>query len=482
MLRFLIFLELTLLLLFSANAQVFDMVVDAQGSGGYQTIQSAIDAVSNNKSDRTLILVLNGKYSEKILVPSSKVNVSLIGESQEGVIITWNDYAGSETGLSSAATATLQVDAKDFYMENVTVQNTAGRVGQALAIRTVGDRGVYKNCSFVGFQDTYYAHKARQYNYQCYVEGGVDFIYGDATAVFDECTVNCVSGGSYITAPADTKLYSRLSSGDKFYNGLMILRSEVTCNTDVSANSYYLGRPWQPDASSVFILCKLGNHIKSEGWHPGGDGNNLSGYYAEYQNTDLDGETIDVSQRVDWSHQITDEWFQNYYKLDYFFKKDGVIWEAKTMTKALLTPENLRVDGTLIRWDATDQAIGYVVFYNNSFVAITEAPSILADGMEIENVEVKSVRDNGVLSDPSNKNLLVGNNEFQLVEAPDVWFNNKTIYSSENIQLTIYSVNGVVLKSYKQVRQQSLSELPHGAYILKATNSKGKKIVQKFML
>ena len=470
-----------LLLAFTAKAKVFDLVVDANGTGDYTTIQGAINAVTDNNAKRTLIFVRNGTYNEKVDVSATKINVSVIGESVEGVILSWNDYAGVN-GISSADSYTLMTEGKDFYMENVTVENTAGNVGQALAIRTVGDRGVYKNCRFLGFQDTYYAHKARQYNYQCYVEGGTDFIYGDATAVFEQCNINCVKGGSYITAPADTKLFTQFSSGNKFYNGLMMLECEVTANTDVPNSSYYLGRPWQPYASSVYILCKLGDHIKPEGWSTWNDDNHLKGYYAEYHNTDLNGDTIDVSQRVDWSHQITDAWIKNFYKLDFFFKKSGEVWDARLMTKALKTPENMQLDGDLIRWDAVEQAIGYVVYSNHSFFAFTEDPSISSAGLDFANVEIKSVRDNGVLSTESDTNLLVGIKTLTSVELPQIWIADKSIYTSESIEVTIYNISGVVVKTLQLSTQQSLDELPVGPYILKATNEKGKTIVQKFML
>lgn len=475
----------TILLVFvivASKAEVFSLIVDSNGNGDHKTIQAAINAAPDNQSIRTLIFVLNGIYTEKVLVPATKVNISLIGESLEGVVISWNDYASTSTGLSSAETATLQVDGKDFYMENITVRNTAGRVGQALAIRTVGDRGVYKNCRFLGYQDTYYAHKARQYNYQCFVEGGTDFIYGDATAVFELSTINCVSGGSYITAPADTKLFTQFSSGNKFYNGLMMLQCEVTANTDVPDNSYYLGRPWQPAASSVYIKCKLGSHIKPEGWSTWNDDNHLKGYYGEYQSTSLKGDTIDVSQRVDWSYQISVDWIKNFYKLEFFLKNGTDVWDARTMTKALKTPENVQVDGDFIRWDKVDQAIGYVVYNKASFYKVTTEPLIDAAGLSLSDIQIKSVRENGVLSSVSNTNLLTGKNEIIPVNLPLVWVSNKTIFSNNNINVKLYNLGGIVVKSCQVSKELSLGELPSGPYILKATNEKGQTIVQKVML
>lgn len=467
---------------FAVRAKVFDLLVDSQGSGDYTTIQAAINAVPDNKQSRTLIFVINGTYTEKVTVAATKLNVSLVGESADGVVLAWNDYASTATGLSSAETPTLQVDGKDFYMENITVQNTAGNVGQALAIRTVGDRGVYKNCRFLGFQDTYYAHKARQYNYQCYVEGATDFIYGDATAVFEQCNINCVKGGSYITAPSDTKLFTQFTSGNTFYNGLMMLECEVTANADVPNSSYYLGRPWQPRASSVFILCKLGDHIKPEGWSIWNDDNHLKGYYAEYHNTDLNGDTIDGSQRVDWSYQITDAWFKNFYKLEFFLKNGSDVWDARTVTKALKTPENIYLDGDLIRWDVVDQALGYVVYSNNRFFAFAEEPSVSSAGLQLSDVSIKAVRNNGVLSNKSNTNLLVGTNKLPIDNQLEVWVHHRTLFSTLTSDITIYNLSGAVVENFRLTDEHPLTELPAGSYILKATTEKGNTIFQKIVL
>ena len=133
-----------LLITLVSKAKVFDLVIDPFGNGDYTTIQAALNSVKDNQNERTLILVRSGFYEEKLVVPFTKNNVSLIGEKNDKVIISWNDYAGNN-GLSSAETYTMLVEGKDFYMENITLQNTAGNIGQALAIRTVGDRNVYKN-------------------------------------------------------------------------------------------------------------------------------------------------------------------------------------------------------------------------------------------------------------------------------------------------------------------------------------------------
>ena len=250
----------------SAQAQVYDFVVAKDGSTRYSTIKLALDKVPASSPNRTLIFVKNGVYEEKVWVYANKKNVSIIGESVDGVVISWDDYSGKTSGMSTADSYTLLVEGDDFYGENLTIKNTAGNVGQAVAVRTTGDRQIFKNCKFIGFQDTYYAHKKRQYNVDCYVEGATDFIFGDATTVFENSTINSVKGGQYITAPNDTKLISTTASGDPFYHGLLFLECLLTADEDVPANSYYLGRPWGAPGSAVYIDCTLGEHIRPAGW------------------------------------------------------------------------------------------------------------------------------------------------------------------------------------------------------------------------
>ncbi|HLW07698.1 MAG TPA: pectinesterase family protein, partial [Marinilabiliaceae bacterium] len=179
-----------------AFGQVYDIVVDAHGTGDFNTIGEAISSIPNNQEKRTLILVKNGVYQEKLIVSSSKTFVSIIGEDVNNVIITWSDYQGKD-GMFGADSYTLLAEGADFYMENITVVNGYGPGAQAVAIRTTGDRQVFKNCVFKGHQDTYYAHKNRQYNFKCHIEGNTDFIYGDATAVFDSCNIHSIAGGQY---------------------------------------------------------------------------------------------------------------------------------------------------------------------------------------------------------------------------------------------------------------------------------------------
>lgn len=277
----------------------YDFVVAGDGSGNFTTVQDAIDAVPHLRKERTTIYIREGVYREKLILPSTKTNVSFIGENVEKTIITWDDYAskqnifGEEMGTSGSSGFFIYGDG--FYARDITFSNTAGPVGQAVAVRIDGDRVRFDRCRFLGNQDTLYPHgeESRQYYRNCYIEGTVDFIFGWSTAVFEQCEIFCKNRG-YITA-ASTPATSPF--------GFVFLRCRIT--GDAPEHSFYLGRPWRPYSNVVFIECEMGDHIRPEGWHnwnkPEAE---QTAFYAEYR---CYGEGADTTRRVSWSHQLTEE-------------------------------------------------------------------------------------------------------------------------------------------------------------------------------
>jgi pectinesterase len=282
-----------------AEQEHWDFIVAADGSGDFTTVQEAIDAVPHLRKNRTTIYIRNGVYREKLILPSTKTNVTFQGESTDGTIITWDDYAsrknifGEEIGTSGSSG--FYIYGEGFVARNITFSNTAGPVGQAVAVRVDGDRVLFEDCRFLGFQDTLYPHgeESRQYYRRCYIEGTVDFIFGWSTVVFEECTIFC-KGKGYITAA---------STPESSPFGFVFLRCRVT--GDAEKNSFYLGRPWRPYSNVVFLECELGPQIRPEGWHnwnkPEAE---QTAYYAEYKCT---GEGADTGDRVPWSYRLTDE-------------------------------------------------------------------------------------------------------------------------------------------------------------------------------
>lgn len=302
----------------------YDFVVAKDGSGDFFTVQEAINAVPDfRKNKRTTILVRKGEYKERVIIPECKINVSLIGE--EGTVITDDNYTSKKNifgdEMSTSGSSTVYIYAPDFYAEHITFANTAGRVGQAVACFIDGDRAYFKNCRFLGNQDTLYTYgkESRQYYEGCYIEGTVDFIFGWSTAVFKDCEIHSLGDG-YVTAPSTDqgKAY-----GYVFWNCRLTAADE--------AGKVYLSRPWRPYAQAVYIQCEMGKHIVPEGWNNWGKASNeQTVYYAEYQST---GEGANPSARVKYSHQLAD--ISKYQPEQVLAGNDG--WNPIKNGNALLT-------------------------------------------------------------------------------------------------------------------------------------------------
>ncbi|WP_442794172.1 pectinesterase family protein [Pelobium manganitolerans] len=286
------------------QAQQFSFTVAKDGSGDFKTIQEAVNKVRDHSQQTVTIHIKNGVYHEKLVIPSWKKNIALIGESKEKTIITNDDYSGKDfptkdfTGnpkYSTYTSYTVLIQATDCSAENLTIANTAGRVGQAVALMIEADRVSIKNCNILGNQDTLYTAKdGRNYFKNCFIEGTTDFIFGEATAVFEDCTIKSLSN-SYITAASTTP-------NQKF--GYVFLNCKLIAAEGV--DKVYLGRPWRPYAKTVFINCQLGKHIVPQGWDPWkGDAmfpdKEKTVFYAEYSNS---GEGAVTNERVAWAHQL----------------------------------------------------------------------------------------------------------------------------------------------------------------------------------
>lgn len=275
----------------------YDLVVAKDGSGDFFTVQEAVNAVPDyRKNIRTTILIKEGTYKEKLMIPASKNAISLIGDGE--VKITFDDYAGKDNifgeNKGTSGSASCYIYAPDFYAENITFENTSGPVGQAVACFVCADRAYFKKCSFLGFQDTLYTYGkgCRQYYEECYIEGTVDFIFGWSAAVFNRCHIHSIGNG-YITAPST-------DNGQKY--GYVFYDCDITAAEGV--DKVYLSRPWRPYAQAVFIRCNMGRHIAPEGWDNWKNAENeKTVFYAEYQSK---GEGANVKRRVGYSKQLKD--------------------------------------------------------------------------------------------------------------------------------------------------------------------------------
>jgi pectinesterase len=277
----------------------YTFTVAKDGSGDYRYIQDAIDAMRVYPLAPITLYIKNGVYNEKIELPATNTDVILIGEDMEKTIIVFNDYSGR--GKHTTFTSyTAKISGNRFRAENITFSNNAGRVGQALALYVDADKAVFKNCRFLGNQDTIFAagETARQYFVDCYIEGTTDFIFGPATAVFQNCTIKAKTN-SYITAASTTP-------GKKF--GYVFMDCKILADTSVT--KLYLGRPWRAAAKTAFIRCQLPKEIAAEGWNNWGNAANESTtLYAEYKNT---GAGADTKARPIWIKKLTDKEAKEY--------------------------------------------------------------------------------------------------------------------------------------------------------------------------
>ena len=274
----------------------YDFVVAKDGSGDFFTVQEAVNAVPDyRKEARTTIYIRKGIYNEKLVIPASKINVSLVGA--DGAVISGDDYANKPNrfgeNMGTSGTSTCYIYAPDLICENLTFENTAGRVGQAVACFVGSDRVVFRRCRFLGNQDTLYnfGKYSRQYFENCYIEGTVDFIFGSSTAVFNRCTIHSLGRG-YLTAPSTPR--------DVAY-GYVFMDCHLTAADGVE--KVYLGRPWRPYGKSVFIRCEMGSHILPAGWHnwkkPESE---KTCFFAEYRSVGAGAAT--KKERAKFSHQL----------------------------------------------------------------------------------------------------------------------------------------------------------------------------------
>lgn len=299
------------------------LVVAADGSGDFVRIQDAVNATRDLGYARVTIYIRKGVYAEKLVIPAWKTNLTLMGESADSTIITGDDYSG-KNGINTFTSYTLLVAGNDTHLINLTIRNTAGAVGQAVALHLAADRVIVSGCAIRGYQDTCYAagERNRQYVVDCFIEGTTDFIFGEAQTVFDRCHIRSLSN-SYITAAATRP-------GQAF--GFVLMNCALDARDGV--DRVYLGRPWRPYARTVILTSQLGAHIVPAGWDAwSGDvmfpDKERTAYMAEYRNT---GPGASTTARVRWSHQLTQAEARTYTVSNILKGEDG--WNPEVVLRA----------------------------------------------------------------------------------------------------------------------------------------------------
>lgn len=274
------------------------LFVARDGTAEFRNIDDAIEVCRAFMEYHKVIFVKKGTYKEKLIVPSWLTNIEICGEDRDNTIITYDDHAnvfipGTDRKMGTFRTYTVRVDGNDITFRNITIENNAARLGQAVALHTQGDRLTFVNCRILGNQDTVYTGgiNTRLYFKDCHIEGTTDFIFGPSTAWFENCTILSRTD-SYITAA---------STPHNVEYGYVFNRCKIVAAEGVS--KVYLGRPWRPYAHTLFMNCQLGKHILPVGWHNWSNTQNeTTARYCEYNNH---GEGAATKERAAWTRQLT---------------------------------------------------------------------------------------------------------------------------------------------------------------------------------
>lgn len=286
--------------------RTFDAIVAHDNTERGTTLRDAIRRAPDNGTNAWTVLIEPGTYTGQFLVPKGKNHLQFIGVNPTNTILTYSlNVNESPAGETYQFNPGLVVAGDDFSAENLTIQNTSGDHGQALALRVDGDRERFENCRILGWQDTLMINNGRDYFTNCYVAGRVDFIYGSATAVFDHCEIHSRNGG-HVTAASTPE--------DRPY-GFVFLDCRLTGDSQPWINPggtpanpsahpmADLGRPWRPYASVAYINCWLGDQIKPAGWNNWGKtSNEQTARYSEYGSM---GPGANPDARVKWAHPLT---------------------------------------------------------------------------------------------------------------------------------------------------------------------------------
>ncbi|HEY5376247.1 MAG TPA: pectinesterase family protein [Polyangiaceae bacterium] len=284
------------------------ITVAAGGTANFKTVQAALNSLSKTNTTPTQIRIAPGTYKEKlnIAVP----NITLCGQAGKAssTILTYSDNANTPDGsggtLGTTGGASTLLSSNDVSAENLTFENSTPLGGsQAVALLVNGDQVQFRNCRFLSYQDTLYVRKAKQYFRACYIEGSVDFIFGDATAVFDDCTVYSAAGGVAATAP---------NTAQSTAYGLVFLGGQLTAASGISAGSVALGRNWGASGAAAYLHTKLGAHISPKGWEPMGTNTLTTARFSEYKTTGAGASASAIAARAAQAKQLSDQQAANY--------------------------------------------------------------------------------------------------------------------------------------------------------------------------
>ena len=478
-------------------------IVAKDGSGDYTTIQEAFNNIPDYYTGKWTIYVKPGIYKEKVILPKNKVNVILKADHPDSVIISYDDYAGKPNGsggtIGTSNSYSVSIEADDFTAINITFQNTVVNDGsvanqQAVALRTNGDRQSFYHCKILGYQDTYYSYSiGRVYMKNCYIEGSVDFIFGQSTVVFDSCELLVNREGGVITA-ASTNINSRFGyvfKNCKIHNNLTGFNGPIT--------TIYLGRPWQGNPKVVYMYCEEPSIVAPSGWTNMNSG--LNPLFAEYKCFGLGYKPNQRSTNPDYKGiQLTDNEAAEYTIKNIFSRKTnpnfGIDWLPDTIFSTKLNQEisfprigEITTSTGTFTLSATSSS-KLKIYYSSSDSSIIDISDNKAIIKKPGTVTITAYQPGNFLYKPAlpvsqtisiKESVIVNkvnNNKIEIYPNPSMGL----IFIkgiSEKIVINVYTVNGQLIKSIEQKSNLlDLSDLKNGVYILKINNQFFKTVIR----
>ncbi|KAI3837177.1 hypothetical protein MKX03_028508 [Papaver bracteatum] len=281
----------------NATALSIDLVVAKDGSGNFTTISEAVAAAPKSSTKRFVIYIKEGGYFENVEVVKKKTMIMFIGDGIGKTVV--KAHRNVVDGWTTFRSATVAVMGKGFIARDMTFENSAGpSKHQAVALRSGADLSAFYRCSFVGYQDTLYAHSLRQFYKECDVYGTVDFVFGNAAVVLQDCNLYARKPN-----PNQKNIFTAQGREDPNQNtGISILNCKVTAAADLipfkSEFKTYLGRPWKQYSRTVYLRSLIDDVVDPRGWLEwDGDFALSTLYYGEYMNRGSGANTIN---RVNW--------------------------------------------------------------------------------------------------------------------------------------------------------------------------------------
>jgi len=369
--------------------KLFDAVVAKDGSGDYTSVLDAIAAAPSGRTQPWLIYIKNGKYTGHHDIPATKPFIHLIGQSRDNVIISDSRLSGGDNAYSVDLGATMTVNSKDVYFENLTLENSIGYDNltgpQALALYAKTDRFTTNNVWLRSYQDTYLSAYTsmydRQYLKNSKIEGAVDYIYGGGDVFFDKCTLtNNRNEGGYIVAPS----HATGTLWGYVFSNCTIDASPRIANTGTN----YFGRPWHNAPKTVFINTTLKTGIKPTGWYYKMGA--IPAVFADYNTMDANGNPVDLSQRIsEYEYDVKDangnvtstvkgtaknsltDTEAATYTYENVILRSGDSWDPRLMAEAPENPSNVIANGASISWSSVPYSRLYIIFRDNSVLGFT---------------------------------------------------------------------------------------------------------------